>query len=76
MIHVQDIGIATIAISLKYDNVSREITAKKSAKKRAARSKFLFFSVIKPVTEGKGKGKGKGEGKGEGLLLQEKPRKI
>ena len=43
MIHVQDIGIATIAIPLKYDNVGREMTAKKSAKKRAARSKVSFF---------------------------------
>ena len=65
MIHVQDIGIATIAIPLKYDNVGREMTAKKSAKKRAARSKVSFLSVIKLDAEGKGGG----EGKGEGLLL-------
>ena len=43
MIHVQDIGIATIAIPLKYDNVGREMSAKKSAKKCAATSEFLFW---------------------------------
>ena len=54
VIHVQDIGIATIAIRLKYDNVGREMTAKKSAKKRAARSKVSFFSVIKLGGGGEG----------------------
>ena len=59
VIHVQDIGIATIAIPLKYDNVGREMTAKKSAKKRAARSKVSFFSVIKIGGGGEGYKKNK-----------------
>ena len=43
-----EINYATIAIPLKFDNVSSVMTAKKYAKKCAARSKFLFF-VIKPA---------------------------